>query len=135
MTGNMDIIKHLEMIQGIINRLAGNSFLIKGWSMTILVAALIFVSRSPETSKYFFLAFAIPVFGFWILDAYFLQAERIFRGIYDDVRQQSKTNFEMDIAAQRHKPECAWKSVFLSKTLLIFYLIQLIFVAFGFLVL
>ena len=29
-------IKHLEMIQGVINRMAGNSFALKGWSVTLI---------------------------------------------------------------------------------------------------
>lgn len=61
MIGNSDTVKHLEMIQGIINCLANSSFLIKGWSMTILAAVLVFVSRSPETSKYFILVFTVSV--------------------------------------------------------------------------
>ena len=39
------VVKHLEMIQGVVNRLAYNSFLIKGWSMTILAAAILFLAR------------------------------------------------------------------------------------------
>ena len=31
--------KHLELIQGVINRLSTNSFLLKGWSV-VLVSAL-----------------------------------------------------------------------------------------------
>ncbi|SHA19705.1 hypothetical protein BTHERMOSOX_1623 [Bathymodiolus thermophilus thioautotrophic gill symbiont] len=30
------VVKHLEITQGVVNRLAGNSFSIKGWSMAIL---------------------------------------------------------------------------------------------------
>ncbi len=33
-------IKHLEMAQAVINRLGRNSFLLKSWGMTILVAAI-----------------------------------------------------------------------------------------------
>ena len=39
MNDKEQVIKHLEIIQGVVNRLASNSFLIKGWSMTILSAA------------------------------------------------------------------------------------------------
>ena len=34
------VVKHLEFIQGVVNRLGGNSFLLKGWSMTVLAAVL-----------------------------------------------------------------------------------------------
>ena len=29
-------LKHLQMIQGIINRMASNSFALKGWSVTLV---------------------------------------------------------------------------------------------------
>ena len=29
-------IKHLEIIQGVINRMAGNSFALKGWAVTLV---------------------------------------------------------------------------------------------------
>jgi len=32
-------LKHLEMLQGVINRMANNSFLLKGWSV-VLISAL-----------------------------------------------------------------------------------------------
>ena len=43
MNGKEKVIKHLEMIQGVVNRLAHNSFLIKSWSMTILIAGMTFL--------------------------------------------------------------------------------------------
>lgn len=76
------VIKHLEMVQGVINRLGHDSFLIKGWSMTILAAGIIFVARSQVQSAYIVLTFTIPVVGFWILDGYFLWQERLFREVY-----------------------------------------------------
>jgi len=35
------MIKELEIIQGIINRMAYNSFIIKGWTITLVVATLL----------------------------------------------------------------------------------------------
>ena len=37
--------KHLELIQGVINRMAGNSFHLKGWSV-VLVSALFALAAS-----------------------------------------------------------------------------------------
>ncbi len=39
------VIRHLEMIQGVVNRLGSNSFMLKGWSMTIIAAAIILMAR------------------------------------------------------------------------------------------
>ena len=79
MADKESVIKHLEMIQRIINRLGRDSFLIKGWSMAILTAGIIFVARSEVQSGWLGLAFLVPVVGFWILDGYFLWQERLFR--------------------------------------------------------
>lgn len=44
MDGKQKVIKHLEMTQGVINRLGGNSFLLKSWSMAALVATMVLIS-------------------------------------------------------------------------------------------
>ena len=127
------VIKHLEIIQGVINRLANNSFLIKNWSMTIISAAILFISRNQNYSEYIILSFLIPVLGFWILDGYFLWQERIFRGIYNDVRTQESTDFEMSISSQTKKIK--WIKAVFSKTLNIFYLIEISFIGITFFIL
>ena len=76
--------KHLELIQGVINRLSTNSFLIKGWSV-VLVSALFALSAGNSNPAFIFLAY-IPVLVFWGLDGYFLWEERKFRKLYDRVR-------------------------------------------------
>ena len=78
-------VKHLELVQAVIGRLAGNSFLIKGWSVTVVGAFLGFaVTREePDLVRVSLLPLAL----FWGLDTYFLRAERLFRVLYDRVRQ------------------------------------------------
>ena len=76
--------------------------------------------------------FIIPVVSFWILDGYFLWQERLFRGIYNDVRLQDDTNFEMTIPAQLEKPEHKWGKATFSITLNIFYLSEIFFIAVAF---
>ena len=123
------VIKHLEMIQGIINRLGHDSFLTKGWSMTILVGAIIFIVRSEVQGNYFVLAIVIPIIGFCILDGYFLWQERLFRRLYNKIRMQETTDFTMDTGEYPNKPKCTWASSIFSKTLIVFYLIEMVFVA------
>ena len=129
------IVKHLEMVQGVINRLGHNSFLIKGWSMTILAAAILFIARSSIYSEFLILVFVVPIINFWILDGYFLWQERLFRGIYNDVRIKNSTNFEMDIKVQLKKPNNKWVNSIFSKTLNIFYITELGFIVLAFFVL
>ena len=78
--------KHLEFIQGAIDRLASDSFRIKGWSV-VLVAALLILFSWKGSTRFAPLASLVPVLAFWGLDGYFLWQERLFRALYDHVRR------------------------------------------------
>ena len=80
---NSEKIKHLEFIQDIITRMNKNSFQLKGWMITI-VSALLALYGSSNNDIYIWIAIA-PTNIFWLLDAYYLQQERKFRGLYNDV--------------------------------------------------
>ena len=113
-------LKHLEMIQGVINRMASNSFLLKGWSV-VLVSALFALSAKEANIFFIYLAF-FPALSFWELDGYFLWQERLYRKLYDKVRKMnaSEIDFSMDTStvSKEVKP---WASVTFSKTLRIFH--------------
>lgn len=81
-------LSHLELIQAVIGRLAGNSFLIKGWAITVAGAFFGFAlnSRSWRLAA----AATVPILAFWALDTYFLRAERLFRALYDEVRSKDE---------------------------------------------
>ena len=135
MSGTEKVIKHLEMIQAIINRLGSNSFLLKGWSMTVIVATMVLIARYDVQSPCIVLAVLFPVLGFWILDGYFLWQERLFRQVYNEIRVQSDTDFEMDVLKHRNKPRCNWPSAVLSVTLIIFYAVEAVFILVAFAIL
>jgi len=80
-----DVSKHLEFIQGVITRMAGNSFVVKGWSITIAVA--LFALAARDCNPVFAILAVFPGMSFWGLDAYYLRQERLFRRLYDDVRR------------------------------------------------
>jgi hypothetical protein len=67
---------HLEFIQGVIHRMARNSFLLKGWAVT-LVSALLALSAGGAFRRDVIVAY-LPLIGFWMLDGYFLHQERLF---------------------------------------------------------
>jgi len=116
----MNKIKHLEFIQTIINRMAGNSFLIKGWAIT-LVAALFALSSKDANKNYILISF-LPVIIFWILDAYFLSEKEPFRCLYDKVRNldENKVDFSLDISQFKERKNNWFWSMF-SYTILFFY--------------
>lgn len=79
---NQVAIKYLELIQSVISRLASNSFLIKGWTITIALAGL---GAFEANKNAFFLALIIfSTSIFWLLDGYYLRKERLFRKLYED---------------------------------------------------
>jgi hypothetical protein len=111
--------KHLELIQGVINRMAANSFHLKGWSV-VLVSAL-FVLAGRDAKVYFVYLAYLPAVAFWVLDGYFLWQERMYRRLYDAVRQgQADSDFSMN--AYNHRDQVpSWPATCLSTTLAIFH--------------
>ena len=110
-------IKHLEFIQSTITRMNQNSFQIKGWMIT-LVSALLALYASSEKVVYILIAI-VPAIVFWLLDAYYLQQERRFRGVYNDVAglspDDSRINvreFEMPIQKYQCGKYCYFNVLF-----------------------
>ncbi len=97
------MLKEIDVIQDIIRRMAFNSFMIKGWAITLVVVALLL----KGTEYQIWIAF-IPLLVFWFLDAYFLWQERMYRKLYEWViDNRLKTDeylFHMN-AADRFKDE------------------------------
>lgn len=93
--------KHLEMIQNVIQRMANNSFLLKGWTVSLIVA--VFVLADKTMNQIYFGFTYIPVIAFWFLDAYYLQLERKYTTLYDDARQKKKVDFDLSIKAVNYK--------------------------------
>lgn len=113
--------KHLEFIQTVINRMAGNCFLLKGWAIT-LVTALFALSAKDSNHNYFLIAYFLVII-FWILNGYFLSQERLFRALYDHVRKldEPKIDFSMSTSGFENSKN-NWLCSIFSQTLLIFYL-------------
>lgn len=116
---------HLEMIQGVINRLSHNSFLLKGWSV-ILVSAMFALAAKDSQLLFVYLAY-FPAISFWCLDGYFLHQERLFRKLYDRVRKLSENEIDFSMNTQSVQDQVAsWAEVTISKTLLAFHGVILI---------
>lgn len=113
---------HLEMIQNVINRMASNSFSLKGWAVTLVAG--IFALASKDANPLFFLVAYIPIVIFWGLDAYYLQLERKFRRLYDKVRlmDENQIDFSMSISISASDcGKCSYLSCLFSKTEFWFY--------------
>lgn len=116
--------KHLDFIQGVINRLGSNSFQVKAWTVTLVAALFALASSKDADAKFELIAVAfLPVILFWILDGYFLWQERLFREVYKEVaakKDDSEIDFKMNVMPH-NKGRNTWISSIFSKTLNIFY--------------
>jgi len=80
--------KELDLIQAVVTRLAQNSFLIKGWSITLvsIVLALGKDNLLNTVQRPWLVGLVLVIWvAFWYLDAYFLRQERLFRQLYKHV--------------------------------------------------
>ena len=94
-------IRHLEMIQGIINRMASNSFMLKGWAVTLVAG--VFALAAKDTDKLYFLVAYIPVIIFWGLDSYYLLQERLYRDLYKKVCSIDEKDINFSLAASKEE--------------------------------
>ena len=117
------LFKEIEIAQNVIERMGTNSFLIKGWAITLVVASLLL----GGASYYHYVAF-LPWLMFWYLDAYFLRLERLYRKLYGWLTKNrlNNTDFLLDLdranLEKRFGKEVAsLPRVMFSKTLFAFY--------------
>lgn len=87
--------KHLEMIESIIERMAKNSFQLKAWAMTLVtvVGAL----SAKEADKRFMLLAFVPIIGFWLLDAFYVQQERRYKALYRSVCEKKEEDIDFNL--------------------------------------
>jgi hypothetical protein len=71
------------MIQSIITRLAGNSFLFKGWSATLIAAVTAYIAKDKVPQVAWFVLG--PAIAFLFIDAYYLMLEKAFRNHFAKV--------------------------------------------------
>ncbi|MEI6143079.1 MAG: hypothetical protein WCP85_27625 [Mariniphaga sp.] len=123
--------QHLEFLQNIITRMNTNSFQLKGLAIT-LVTALMAIYASTQNVIFIFLGMP-PTILFWFLDSYYLQQERKFRGVYNDVTGLKDIikirPYEMPIQKYTKKidKQFSYWNVFLSKPIKWLYLSVIFF--------
>jgi len=127
-------IKHLEMIQAVVARLAGYQFLVRGWALTVAGAFLGFAVSNREWQLA--LASLAPTVTFWFLDLYFLHSERLFRSLFNRVRDPNGDVAPFFMAATSNafeksvsRDERSWWRTFRRPALCFFYLGILVFTA------
>jgi hypothetical protein len=100
-------IKHLEMIQAVVTRLANEAALIRGLALT--VAAAFFGFSVPSLNWRIAAVGMLPVVAFWGLNAYYLRADRQFRKFYDRVRRGEPNIEPFAMNAREEEVETGWQ--------------------------
>lgn len=97
-------LKHLELIQGVINQMASNSFKLKCWAVTL--ASGVFALASKDADKMYCLITYVLVIVFWLLDSYYLWQERLYRTLYNDVRTKdgNDIDFSLNVSNYANNP-------------------------------
>lgn len=114
-------IRYFEMLQQLIQRMANNSFLLKGWDVTLMAA--VFALTSNNYNNLFMQFIYVPNIIFWCLDAYYLQIERKYRILYNNkiINKSDEVIFELKIPQSSKLEKTCFLQCFFSKTEVLFY--------------
>ena len=121
--------QHLEFIQNAITRMNTNSFQIKGMAVAI-VSALLAVYVATNNVAFIFLGI-VPTILFWLLDSYYLQLERKYRVLYNDVisRNPETIDFKLGVGKSKAEDKTFFFQSLMSRTEFWFYFPTAILVA------
>jgi hypothetical protein len=128
-------IAHLGFIQGVISRMAGNLFYLRGWVVTLIAGILVLLTQT-ESGKLPIVFLAGIVVIFWGYDGYFLALERQYRDLYDKVSRKKELEIDFSMKLDREILDRKQNSIFFcvfSSTLRYFYgplLIAILYVIF-----
>ena len=124
-----ELFKEIDLLQGCINRMAQNSFMLKGWALTVLAGVTAFTKGENFSEPITLVCGTIvPFLCFWILDAFFLHTERKYRRMYENMLAMRKNNIidgQFELNPKKIDIGCFCKTLF-SLTLSVFYGIPLI---------
>jgi len=112
------MLKEIDLVQDVIKRMALNSLMVKFWTVAFVITALFL------KSKFTTLGVLMTILILWLLDAFFLRLERLFRRLYNwIVENRLKTDeylFNLDYRRFESQEQSIFGVMF-SKTLLLFY--------------
>ena len=108
-------------IQHIINRMATNSFIVKGWTVAVLGIILLL---SGTWYQALIAVFAVLIF--WYLDAYFLRQKKTYKALYNEIVENKLNTSDEFFSMRTARHEAGIEvprpgKLMSSRTLLIFY--------------
>lgn len=123
--------EYLQMIQEPICRMSTISAIFKGFAATI-VAGIATLTYTDVNTLVLFLSF-IPVLSFAMLDIYYLQLEKKYRFLYEQVRKDAHdVDFSMDIQCDKKVAKARIRDCIKSPSIWLFYPAMTIILIFVF---
>ena len=100
---NAATLAHLNMVQGVINRVAGNSAQCKTWCLTLVTALIAFAGAIHNIGP---ITLAIlPIVMFFLLDAAYLATEIAYRNLFNTLAKAIRdSTYNLDQAFDLRAP-------------------------------
>lgn len=95
------LMKEIDLIQSCINRMAKNSFVVKGWLITLYAAIFVLLPLHFDYRIPSFIAM-LTVLCFWYLDGFFLKIETLYRWKYNWVIKNRLSSNEFSFNLNPH---------------------------------
>lgn len=110
---------HLGLIQAVITRMGNNSFLLKGWTITLVSAIAAFAA--DKNKEFLMLLCLVPTIIFWALDGYYMNQEYLFRNLYDKQRLRSGDDSDYSMVTEPQSSSRGWLISMIRPTVSLFY--------------
>jgi len=118
-TNKIEIIhKELDLIESIITRMANNSFMLKGWAITLFIGIITLYNIVSFPKWILSVLLAVVIIGFGYLDAFYLSMERKYTSLYSDVRKKRLSGDYKNLYslnAEDSNKETVWNVIFNKK--------------------
>lgn len=112
-------LKHLEFIQAVIGRMATNSFVFKGWAITIAAGLATLAAIDSRRGVALIALFSTALF--WGLDGYYLWLERRFRDLYTKVAAMSPAVIDFALIPSKDDAFKGWVRALFRPHIVVFY--------------
>lgn len=112
-------LKHMEFIQAAIARMATNSFLFKGWAITIAAALAAFAAVNTKAALLTIALVATAMF--WGMDGYYLWLERGFVALHNEVAAKNEADVDFSMKIEKADAVRTWVRTCRRYHLLAFY--------------
>ncbi len=112
-------LKHLEFIQAVISRMATNSFLFKGWAITIAAGLSAFAAVDARIVA--LLIAVVTTVMFWGLDGYYLWLERCFIRLHCEVARKAEADIDFNMTPDKTDATQRWFKTCWRPHLFLFY--------------